>query len=329
MGKLYDSYRDKDWQVFVKKLTRKYMQDMHDLAACVLHPPPCICWLCVFQKYGAARTKKTGRRYNFLTFLVWDIIQDINEEWLLRNKYREKIKINGRIVIADRQRKDKNGRPLRNHSPFLETAIFTVGTGDYGYWRRRSKQEISNTQVREFVNKLKEKNYTVRKVLEKIISGLNLFDPERQKFLNDFDRRLAVERAIKYTKIKRYQRLGFLRLRSQLEYSIWDDWQRSQPGFSPHSKRTWKKSIKPAILSQKIADFIYSLPEKKAMRRDLLRRFNIKRGNLEELHDWLNFNYGIAIRPEKSAVVYIGTMTTSNGRMLRIGVKTNSFFPRM
>jgi len=89
---------------------------------------------------------------------------------------------------------------------------------------------------------------------------------------------------------------------------------KSKPGW----KREWRQSIAPWSLAQRIADFIYSQPNRRATQRQLLRRFSNKRSDdLEALHGWLELNYGINYQKGKS-IYYIGSMNTSRGKLLRI-----------
>jgi hypothetical protein len=43
------------------------------------HFPPCVCWLCLWRKYE--KSKSLGHPYDVLTFLAWDILCEIKDEF--------------------------------------------------------------------------------------------------------------------------------------------------------------------------------------------------------------------------------------------------------
>lgn len=93
--------------------------------------------------------------------------------------------------------------------------------------------------------------------------------------------------------------------------------------FKNHPSESQKESLKNLNLAQRIADFIYSMPGRKVIQRDILRRFFQKKRleDLEYLIPWLRDNYGIICEEgkRKDQVIYCGVLKTSRGRFLRFG----------
>ena len=75
-------------------------------------------------------------------------------------------------------------------------------------------------------------------------------------------------------------------------------------------------------LAQRVADLVYSQPERTIAQRDLQRLARVSVDRLEELRPWLFFNYIIGAYQgrRKGRVVYKGWMKDSRGRALRVGV---------
>jgi hypothetical protein len=77
-------------------------------------------------------------------------------------------------------------------------------------------------------------------------------------------------------------------------------------------------------LLQKIADFIYSQPDRKIIQREICRRYFQKKPveDLEELRPWLRFNYGIECLKgkRKNQILYVGKMNSSRGLFFKVGV---------
>jgi hypothetical protein len=79
-------------------------------------------------------------------------------------------------------------------------------------------------------------------------------------------------------------------------------------------------------LAQRIADCVYSRPDRTASQRDLQRQLHEPADNLEDLRQWLLLNYGITCRrgKRKGQMIYQGTMQSSRGRILRVGIGPES-----
>lgn len=85
-------------------------------------------------------------------------------------------------------------------------------------------------------------------------------------------------------------------------------------------------------LLQKIADFIYSQPDRKVTQREIQRRFFQKKFAVDieeilyEMRPWLKSNYGIEYLEgkkgglRKSQALYVGTMKSSRGKFFKVGV---------
>jgi hypothetical protein len=113
----------------------------------------------------------------------------------------------------------------------------------------------------------------------------------------------------------RFKKSGTLRA---TEKRIVAEWYKAHPAPNPRKGQSWK-ALK---LAHRIADFIYSRPNKTVTQRELCRRFfqrdTLK--DLEAIRPWLKFNYGIdwKVGIKKNRVSYLGTMKKPQGRILRV-----------
>lgn len=120
-------------------------------------------------------------------------------------------------------------------------------------------------------------------------------------------------------KLWRFKKSGVLKYLEQKKIKIW---MKAHP-----VKRKDHPLIKLKLL-QKIADFIYSQPEHKALEREIYRKFFQKKSvvdieeELDEMNPWLQANYGIFRKQgkRKDQIIYYGVLKTSRGRFFRVGI---------
>jgi len=114
----------------------------------------------------------------------------------------------------------------------------------------------------------------------------------------------------------RFRKSGVLKM---LEEKISMEWWNAHP-VDFRKNESWKL----LNLAQRIADFIYSRPEKSATQREICRRFFQKKSveDLEDMRFWLKTNYGIGWkkRKKKNQIIYFGEMKNARGRFLRVGL---------
>jgi len=121
-------------------------------------------------------------------------------------------------------------------------------------------------------------------------------------------------------KVWRLKKSGII---GDLEFEIFKEWSKIQP---LEKKEKWKKTREDFKFAQNVANYIYSLPEKKIERRVLLRkgRFQGKKlEDLERIHDHLKLNYRINFQKEgyrNKTTVYYSTTKSSKGRYWRVGI---------
>ena len=117
-------------------------------------------------------------------------------------------------------------------------------------------------------------------------------------------------------KLWRFKKSGILK---KLENKITKEWSKTHP--VEHRKNEFWKMLR---LTQRIANFIYSRPDKSAIQRDICRKFFQKKSvdDLEEIRSWLNINYGILWDKGKreDQIIYYGTMKSSRGRFMKTGL---------
>lgn len=121
-------------------------------------------------------------------------------------------------------------------------------------------------------------------------------------------------------KVWRLKKSGII---SDLEFEIFKEWSKMQP---LEKKEKWERTKEDFKFAQNVANYIYSLPEKRIERRVLLRKGRFQRKkikDLERIHDHLELNFGIDHKPEgyrNKTIVYYSTMKSSKGRYWRMGI---------
>jgi len=139
-----------------------------------------------------------------------------------------------------------------------------------------------------------------------------------KKHLPNSDINLDLER-IKM-KIYRVRKSGIV---NELEREILLEQLKIHP-MSPEKKIKQKKTWQDLKFAQRVADFIYSLPDKLISQRDLLRHFSNKRKeDFERIHDYLKLNYRINFRKEgyrNKTTIYYSTAKSSKGRYWKVGI---------
>lgn len=118
------------------------------------------------------------------------------------------------------------------------------------------------------------------------------------------------------------ERDNFLKILDELAGKRWLDWVKTQP----HLQKEWESNWEDFKFAQNVANYIYSLPEKKIERRVLLRKGRFqgkKREDLERVHDHLKFNFRIDHKKKgyrNKTTIYYSTTKSSKGRYWRVGV---------
>lgn len=153
------------------------------------------------------------------------------------------------------------------------------------------------------------KNISVKRLAREVIRRLPIIHPETKVVLNRFARQLFEAHFIEYSKKGRYKTDHLENLREHLMYQIHREAGRKPPRPDvPPIIQNQKPPVR-ASFSLKIARFVYSQPDHKATQRQLQRHTNKSKAQLEALHEWLKWRYGIIIPPHKNweSTLYVGT----------------------
>jgi len=84
-----DAFSDNRIKFILKNMTEKYARQLREFTENKLHPAPCICWLCLWRKYE--ENKPVGHPYDFLTFLAWNIVSELEDPF--QNEEIKKISV--------------------------------------------------------------------------------------------------------------------------------------------------------------------------------------------------------------------------------------------
>ncbi len=72
-----DVFSDDKIKFIIENMTDRYARQLREFTEGKQHSAPCICWLCLWRKFE--ENKPVGHPYDFLTFLAFDIIEEIED----------------------------------------------------------------------------------------------------------------------------------------------------------------------------------------------------------------------------------------------------------
>ena len=151
----------------------------------------------------------------------------------------------------------------------------------------------------------------VRKILDELYvdSELSGFGPDLEHLFN-------------YLRIYKWrmEKPNFLKLMDELAEKRRLEWMKTQP----HLQRKLKYNLESLRFAQRVADFIYSQPNRQVSQRGLLRHFSNKKAkHLEEVQKILKLNYGIKIKKGRNSktFIYYTEAKTSKGIYWKVGYK--------
>jgi len=81
-----------------ESLTNRYKQHFKDLVNEKIHPEGCNCWLCLYRKHQEITARKKGRRRDPITFLLFDLIDDIKSIYLIERGIAKKTTRDGKEI---------------------------------------------------------------------------------------------------------------------------------------------------------------------------------------------------------------------------------------
>jgi len=64
-------------------LTKLYVQDFKDLVNDKVHPISCNCWVCLWRKYKEITKNQRGKKFDVVTFLLFELIRDVKLAYLI------------------------------------------------------------------------------------------------------------------------------------------------------------------------------------------------------------------------------------------------------
>jgi len=151
------------------------------------------------------------------------------------------------------------------------------------------------------------KKIPIRRIAKEVIRQLPIIDHETKKVLNEFSREMFEAHFIEYTYKKRYQADKLLNTIDQLIHEIYHEWKKNKP--EPIAVIDLKRPA-PALLASKIAKFVYSQPNRRATSRQIQRHTNKRKADIEALHGYLEWRYGIIVPPHEKweSTIYVGTL---------------------
>lgn len=141
------------------------------------------------------------------------------------------------------------------------------------------------------------------------------YDKKFEDFADDLER-LSHD----YINNRRYkiERSNFPQLLNKLSEIKYMEWYRAHP----EKREKQVKAIRDLKLAQKVAHFIYDLKKNKITAREIYRPLNIKKSDLERIHDLLKINWNISC-PEKgisNKTVYYRPGNKRKEKYFQIGV---------
>jgi len=77
--KKIDPLCDPRTNFIIEDMTAKHTRILEDFKEDRLHPLPCICWLCLWRRFEKIRP--VGPPYDYLTFLAYNILDEIMSEF--------------------------------------------------------------------------------------------------------------------------------------------------------------------------------------------------------------------------------------------------------
>jgi len=81
-----------------KNMTIKFLKLIEDWKNENIHPLPCNCILCLWRKYIELKKNMKGRPYDWLTFLVWDLIFEAKLTYLKEKGIARRLKSNNKEI---------------------------------------------------------------------------------------------------------------------------------------------------------------------------------------------------------------------------------------
>ncbi len=86
--KTHDTHRNgrnDNTEIILDNMTQRYARLLNDLMENKRHSPSCICWLCLWREYETGK-KAVGHPYDLFTFLIHDIISEIEDPHILSGR---------------------------------------------------------------------------------------------------------------------------------------------------------------------------------------------------------------------------------------------------
>ena len=154
---------------FQKNMTIKYKKIVEDWKNENIHPLPCNCILCLWRKYIEIKKNNKGRPYDWLTFLVWDLIFEAKLAYLKEKGIARKLKSNdketweypiGKLYGAPYKRRVKE--ILKQIPEFEDNKIFFRGLGEFinSYFERYAgKGRYERSKFLKLLGKLESEIY--------------------------------------------------------------------------------------------------------------------------------------------------------------------------
>ncbi len=157
---------DNNFQI---NMTIKYKKIVEDWKNENIHPLPCNCILCLWRKYIEIKKNKKGRPYDWLTFLVWDLIFEAKLTYLKEKGIARKLKSSdketweypfGKLHGAPFKRRVKE--ILKQIPEFEDNKIFFLGLGEFinSYFERYAgKGRYERSKFLKLLGKLESEIY--------------------------------------------------------------------------------------------------------------------------------------------------------------------------
>jgi hypothetical protein len=132
-----DNLSDQTVKIIIKNMTARNGRILRDFKRGRIHPLPCVCWLCVWRKFEKMRP--VGPPYDYLTFLAYDILDEITSPFQYEPVKKMPIKKLAREVIRQLPIIDADTKTVLNK---FARELFEAHFIEYAYKKRYRRDKL-------------------------------------------------------------------------------------------------------------------------------------------------------------------------------------------
>lgn len=247
------------------------------------HPPPCTCPACLYILQKENKIKGMRKPFGIMTFFLNWLIHSVKIEYLLDKEISEK---KGKVskqwdnvipIPLNQENKDNFIIKLAKEMYMILATISEKGKEKKEIKLYNMKPYLYNPNAYEKAPYLKRTN----EIIEKLYTN-----PKFEDFAPDFEKLTHNYLSIRRHKI---EHSNFPKLLDKLSNIRLDEWIKTQP----YLKKEWRKNWDNFQIAQKVANYIHKQPTRRVTSRDLQRYLNVKKSDIERVHDLLESNFNI------------------------------------